>query len=896
MASPTRPVFPPPAMASAESSPAASTTESSPEGGVRLDAGEFTPPPSQLFRRPLPALTRAFPRAADNANDDDESSSEDEESDEECEESDEDASKTTPVGELGTSLPPIDEKASDSERDHSDDVFSPASSNSGPLSAFAQRLQLSATRSQTVGTTQMSTSSARPAIRPSRSVTFKDETETISAEATPTLSPTKTIGERRLARRAATIGVDVVHPTPAPLTFPPPQSNVSGHQQTGDVDAQGLYAATACVFVANLPEPEDDLALEAAVTRAFCVFGTVYVKIRRDNNNMPFAFCQYTKDEDAVRAMEDGKGTMILGRPCRTEMVKANRSFIIYKRNRMTITVDEARGVMENYGALSACDRLDEQARKTMKLPPSVLVEYAKFDPARDAVVITRQNLGYAVEPYDARKRAQVTRSTGDEAFLKQYDTDRRSVYVAGLPPDIEQDEVARYFGAAGEVVSVEIIRRTLEGGKALSRVKKRSGKAVNQPKSPLGKDRVFAFVEFTRLDVPDIAIAKLDNTNIRDDDENSTLRVQRKEVKPPRTPKRVQSMNQLETRVADRNRLASPRSHGSLNAQEMPGRGYHGTSAPAQAGAQAPETPRSHQMQPPGATQAISPLAFRPHGGAPSPMHPAMMYYGFPPVHSPPGYDNQHMQGGPGVFGSAVPNTPPGFSSGMNTFYANGAFWPTANLYAMPDQTGGLSYGYLTTYNTSPTHGVPPTSGLESPVRSSGMGQIGSGLGHAGFGHPGFGHPVSSTGHQGSTMGQSGAGIVQPGFGHPVSSTSHQGSNIGQSGTDIGQPGFGYPVSSTSYQGSTMGQSGAVIGHPSHLGSGPAHLGSGLGPSGSGIGTGHPGRRSGSAANLAGLHPAGRRPSHSGDRIGSHANDMARPDNKLGHPGSGTNQSESDK
>lgn len=36
------------------------------------------------------------------------------------------------------------------------------------------------------------------------------------------------------------------------------------------------------------------MSLEAAVTRAFCVYGTVFVKIRRDPNDMPFAFCQYT--------------------------------------------------------------------------------------------------------------------------------------------------------------------------------------------------------------------------------------------------------------------------------------------------------------------------------------------------------------------------------------------------------------------------------------------------------------------------------------------------------------------------------------------------------------------------------------------------------------------------
>lgn len=34
--------------------------------------------------------------------------------------------------------------------------------------------------------------------------------------------------------------------------------------------------------------------LESQLTQVFSKFGVVYVKIRRDTRNMPFAFCQYT--------------------------------------------------------------------------------------------------------------------------------------------------------------------------------------------------------------------------------------------------------------------------------------------------------------------------------------------------------------------------------------------------------------------------------------------------------------------------------------------------------------------------------------------------------------------------------------------------------------------------
>jgi hypothetical protein len=109
-------------------------------------------------------------------------------------------------------------------------------------------------------------------------------------------------------------------------------------------------------------------------------------------------------DEDAKVAMEEGRGVMILGRPCRTEPVKANRecrfllialgafadvlpasgTFIIYSRRGDEITTDIAREILEPYGELNKCEVLSAQMQEAMSLPTAVLVEFAKFDPKRD--------------------------------------------------------------------------------------------------------------------------------------------------------------------------------------------------------------------------------------------------------------------------------------------------------------------------------------------------------------------------------------------------------------------------------------------------------------------------------------------------------------------------------
>jgi len=44
----------------------------------------------------------------------------------------------------------------------------------------------------------------------------------------------------------------------------------------------------------SLLQSESEDTLQMAVTQVFREFGPVFVKIRRDNKQMPFAFCQYT--------------------------------------------------------------------------------------------------------------------------------------------------------------------------------------------------------------------------------------------------------------------------------------------------------------------------------------------------------------------------------------------------------------------------------------------------------------------------------------------------------------------------------------------------------------------------------------------------------------------------
>lgn len=71
--------------------------------------------------------------------------------------------------------------------------------------------------------------------------------------------------------------------------------------------------------------------------RVFRQYGLCWVKLKRDNRNMPYAFITYTvsytsatstiyansfhkAEEHALQAVEKGRGTEIFGRRCRIEM------------------------------------------------------------------------------------------------------------------------------------------------------------------------------------------------------------------------------------------------------------------------------------------------------------------------------------------------------------------------------------------------------------------------------------------------------------------------------------------------------------------------------------------------------------------------------------------------
>ncbi|KAK7946519.1 RNA recognition motif domain-containing protein [Apiospora aurea] len=273
----------------------------------------------------------------------------------------------------------------------------------------------------------------------------------------------------------------------------------SRYDNDNTVDAQVFYPASSCVFVANLPESMENIKLERELNDKFGEWGAVFVKIRRDKKNMPYAFCQYTNDRDAAVAMAHGAGTMFQGRPCRVERVRAN------------LGLEEAREVLEKHGAIGRLEEVSRDDADSHGIHQGILVEFKNYDPDRDIQATFRRHAIYRVVAHDPQRSRHAEPITDSEqTYRRRYEVDQRSIFVGNLP-DIDglEREVRLLAGEIGNVVSVQVIRK--EG---------RSGYGMN----------VFAFVEYARAEVAEMAAQDLAGRRIF----GCRIRVEQKETRRP--------------------------------------------------------------------------------------------------------------------------------------------------------------------------------------------------------------------------------------------------------------------------------------------------------------------------------------------------------------------------
>ncbi|POS86631.1 hypothetical protein EPUL_001378 [Erysiphe pulchra] len=288
-------------------------------------------------------------------------------------------------------------------------------------------------------------------------------------------------------------------------------------------DAQAIYPPSSCVFVANLLQSENDEALIAAVLEVFREFGTVFVKIRRDTKHMPFAFCQYTNDENAELAIKNGRGRLIKGRPCRCEKAKAHRLFFFERKNGSTVTPDEVRKLLRNFGKLTECRPATQIEMTSNNLGEGVVINFDMFESGKNACQAFRNHAIYNMISLFHLGASQHDRGQSDpnhRAYLDTYEVDRRSIFVGNLPSEINDIEVKDIFSMYGDIINITIYK--------------------NESNFDPFSKHCFAFVQFTSQSSVYKAITELNCSLLR----GKTIRVSQKDSETARA--RARSRHQI--------------------------------------------------------------------------------------------------------------------------------------------------------------------------------------------------------------------------------------------------------------------------------------------------------------------------------------------------------------
>ncbi|PBP17134.1 RNA recognition domain-containing protein [Diplocarpon rosae] len=317
-------------------------------------------------------------------------------------------------------------------------------------------------------------------------------------------------------------------------------------------DAQAIFPPSSCVFVANLLQSEGDEALEVAVTQVFREYGTVYVKIRRDAKHMPFAFCQYTvsgdpfsflftqslsfpplsfwhfhlltkhkNDEDAERAIKDGRGRLIKGRPCRCEKAKAHRLFFFERKYGSTVTPSEVENLLRGFGRIVFCRPASAPERANYNLNEGVMVQFEMYDEGQAALQTYRNHNEFKMQCMANMGSSRGREDPSDPAlrsYLDVYDVDKRSVFVGNLPVNITEGDLKAIFQQFGEVLDVSLHK--------------------NESIVDASQKHCFAFVEFKHQPSVSRVLATMNGFVLRD----RSLKITQKDTDGAKSRSRRQS------------------------------------------------------------------------------------------------------------------------------------------------------------------------------------------------------------------------------------------------------------------------------------------------------------------------------------------------------------------
>ncbi|KAI9229698.1 MAG: hypothetical protein DHS80DRAFT_717, partial [Piptocephalis tieghemiana] len=200
----------------------------------------------------------------------------------------------------------------------------------------------------------------------------------------------------------------------------------------------------ACLFVASLSAAKSEDQLQESVTRHFKRWGHLLnVKVFKDWQQRPYSFVQFSRIDDARRALVEAQGTVVDERHIRIEPARVNRSLIIgrYAMDPTPVTRSSIEDLVGRFGSLES---IRPQPNPATGIPEgSVCVKFAYREDAIRAYLHLRGDPEWHVDWANQR-------------------IDRCSLFVGQLNPQlITQADLTSRFSRYGEMLECTLVNRS---------------------------------------------------------------------------------------------------------------------------------------------------------------------------------------------------------------------------------------------------------------------------------------------------------------------------------------------------------------------------------------------------------------------------------------------------
>lgn len=236
----------------------------------------------------------------------------------------------------------------------------------------------------------------------------------------------------------------------------PPNSQMD-QDQDQDQDQEIRGRPSACVFVASLSSNLTDDILCQSVTSHFKQWGDVsLVKVLRDPANRPYAFVQYSSDEDANRAIMEGQHSILNGRTVRCEKARVNRTLYL-QLPLPGMDQIKMKVLLNSFGEVERMVSVNDNFNIVESVSDLHTNWFAKFVYRQDAIS------AFANLKTKASWNIEWAQNLEDEySNIPEVTIDRFSIFVGHLDPRITKDELIERFEKHGKIKEAILVNRPL--------------------------------------------------------------------------------------------------------------------------------------------------------------------------------------------------------------------------------------------------------------------------------------------------------------------------------------------------------------------------------------------------------------------------------------------------